>query len=137
MGPDETADFLRQRKSVPGGDFGRIQDQQLVVKALADRITSEGILTNPLQLDKLISTAASSLTLDKSTNLRDLVLALKDIRPADLTFATVPTAGTFDTFAGSSVRLDTAAADVLFQAVIDDKTDEWLNVHPQARASAS
>ena len=137
MGPDETADFLRQRKSVPGGDLGRIQDQQLVVKALADRITSEGILTNPLQLDKLISTAAGSLTLDKSTNLRDLVLALKDIRPADLTFATVPTAGTFDTFAGSSVKLDTAGANVLFKAVIDDKTDEWLNVHPQARAGSS
>jgi LCP family protein required for cell wall assembly len=137
MGPDETADFLRQRKSVPGGDLGRIQDQQLVVKALADRITSEGILTNPLQLDKLISTAASSLTLDKSTNLRDLVLALKDIRPADLSFATVPTAGTFDTFAGSSVKLDTAAANVLFQAVIDDKADEWLNVHPQARPTSN
>jgi LCP family protein required for cell wall assembly len=134
MGPDETADFLRQRKSVPGGDFGRIQDQQLVVKALADRITSEGILTNPLQLDKLISTAASSLTLDKTTNLRDLVLALKDIRPSDLAFATVPTAGTFDTFAGSSVKLDTAGANALFQAVIDDKTDEWLNAHPQGRA---
>jgi LCP family protein required for cell wall assembly len=134
MGPDETADFLRQRKSVPGGDLGRIQDQQLVVKALADRITSEGILTNPLQLDKLISTAASSLTLDKTTNLRDLVLALKDIRPADLTFATVPTAGTFDTFAGSSVKLDTAGANAMFRAVIDDKTDEWLNAHPQGRA---
>jgi LCP family protein required for cell wall assembly len=137
MGPDETADFLRQRKSVPGGDFGRIQDQQLVVKALADRITSEGILTNPLQLDKLISTAASSLTLDKSTNLRDLVLALKNIRPADLSFATVPTLGTFDTFAGSSVKLDMPAANVLFQAVIDDKADEWLDVHPQARANVS
>jgi len=28
-----------------------------------------------------------------------------------------------------------AAANVLFQAVIDDKADEWLSVHPQPRAS--
>lgn len=137
MGPDETEDFVRQRKSVPGGDFGRIHDQQLVVKALADKITNEGLLTNPLQLDRLISTAAESVTVDQSTNLRDLVFALKDIRPANLTFATVPTKGTMNTFAGSSVQLDVPACQVLFQAVIDDKAAEWLAAHPQKDPDAT
>jgi LCP family protein required for cell wall assembly len=131
MGPAETEDFVRQRKSVPGGDFGRIHDQQLVVKALADKITNEGLLTNPLQLDRLISTAAESVTVDQSTNLRDLVFALKDIRPANLKFATVPIKGTMTTFAGSSVELDEPACQTLYQAVINDKTDDWLAAHPQ------
>ena len=38
MGPAETEEFMRQRKRVPGGDFGRIFDQQLVVKALLDKV---------------------------------------------------------------------------------------------------
>ena len=137
MGPDETEDFMRQRKSVPGGDFGRIHDQQLVVMALAQKIASEGLLTNPIQLDSLISTAAESLTVDKSTNLRDLILALKNIRPANLTFATVPYTGTFTTPAGSSVKLDVDGCNTLFQAVLDDKTDAWLATHPQQKLTDS
>ena len=50
MGPEETEDFMRQRKSVPGGDFGRIQNQQLVVKApRRGKITGEGMMTSPLR----------------------------------------------------------------------------------------
>ena len=35
------------------------------------------------------------------------------------------------TDAGSSVQLDMAGVEELFQAVRDDKTDEWLAAHPQ------
>ena len=131
MGPDETEDFMRQRMSVPGGDFGRIHDQQLVVKALADRITEQGLIQNPLRLDRLIVTAAESVTVDKDTNLRDLILAMKDIKPDNIKFATTPYTGTFTSPAGSSVRLDLPEAQKLFQAVVDDKTTEWLAAHPQ------
>jgi LCP family protein required for cell wall assembly len=132
LGPDEAEDFMRQRKSVPGGDFGRIHDQQLVVKALADKIASSGMLTNPISLDQLIVTAASSVTLDKNMNLRDLALTLKGIKPDNITFATTPYSGTMNTSAGSSVQLDMVKAKTLFQAVIDDKTTEWLAANPQS-----
>jgi LCP family protein required for cell wall assembly len=131
MGPDETEDFMRQRKSLPNGDFGRIQDQQLVIKALADKIVSEGLLSNPLRLDHLIVTAAESVTVDQSTNLRELILNLKDISPNNIAFATTPYKGTMTTSAGSSVELDMARAQQLFQAVIDDKTADWLSANPQ------
>ena len=35
------------------------------------------------------------------------------------------------TSAGSSVQLDMAKAKTMFQAVIDDKTAEWLAANPQ------
>jgi LCP family protein required for cell wall assembly len=132
LGPDEAEDFMRQRKSVPGGDFGRIHDQQLVVKALADKISSSGMLTNPIRLDQLIVTAASSVTLDQNMNLRDLALTLKGIKPDNVTFATTPYLGTMNTSAGSSVQLNMVKAKTLFQAVIDDKTTEWLAANPQS-----
>jgi LCP family protein required for cell wall assembly len=130
MGPDETEDFMRQRKSVPGGDFGRIHDQQIVVKALADKISSSGMLTNPIKLDQLIVTAATSVTIDQSMNLRDLILTLRGIKPANVDFATTPYSGTMTTPAGSSVQLDMPKATALFQAVIADKTTAWLTSTP-------
>lgn len=131
MGPAETEDFVRQRKGVPGGDFGRMYGQQLVVKALADKISKGGMLKRPATLDLLIATAAESVTVDRNTNLRELVLALKDIDPDDISFATVPYVGTMTTEVGSSVRLDEARAEELFQAVREDRTDEWLAANPQ------
>ena len=37
MGPDEVEEFSRQRSNVPGGDFGRIKNQQNVIKGLIRR----------------------------------------------------------------------------------------------------
>jgi LCP family protein required for cell wall assembly len=129
---EEAEVFMRQRHDVPGGDFGRMKSQQLVMKAIATKATSSGVITNPVRLDSLLSTVAKSLTIDKSMNLRDLAFSLKGISPDDLTFATAPYKGTIDTPVGSSVQLDTAADQALWKAVLDDKTKEWLASHPQA-----
>lgn len=131
MGPEEARQFMRTRMGVPGGDFGRIYNQQLVVKALASQIANAGMLTNPIQLDRLISIAAESVTVDESTDLRQLILDLRNIHPDDIEFATVPWTRTMQTDAGSSVELDMPAAQELFQAVIEDRTSEWLAAHPQ------
>jgi LCP family protein required for cell wall assembly len=128
---EEAEIFMRQRHDVPGGDFGRVKSQQLVMKAIAVKATSSGVITNPGRLDNLLSTVAKSLTIDKSMNLRDLAFALKGISPDSLNFATVPYKGTMDTPAGSSVQLDTAADQILWRAFLDDTTTEWLATHPQ------
>lgn len=132
MKGEEAEVFMRQRHDVPGGDFGRMKSQQLVMKAIAVKATSSGIITNPVRLDNLLSTVAKSLTIDKSMNLRDLAFSLKGISPDKLTFATAPYKGTIDTPAGSSVQLDTAADQVLWQAILNDKTADWLAAHPQS-----
>jgi LCP family protein required for cell wall assembly len=131
MAGEEAEVFMRQRHDVPGGDFGRIRSQQLVMQALAQKATSAGIITNPSKLDNLLVTVAQSLTIDKSMNLRDLAFSLKGIRPDQITFATAPYKGTMNTPAGSSVELDMAGCQQLFQAVLDDRTAEWLAAHPQ------
>jgi LCP family protein required for cell wall assembly len=138
MTPEDAEEFMRQRYNVPGGDFGRIKNQQNVIKGLMKKVASGGVLANPIKLDSLLTTAADSLTVDKNLNLRDLVFAVKGIDPDNVTFATAPYSGTMTTDAGSSVQLDMAGTDELFKAVLDDKTDEWLAAHPQPEiASAS
>ncbi|WP_238453493.1 LCP family protein [Micromonospora sp. ATA51] len=128
----EAEEFMRQRKAVPGGDFGRIHDQQLVVKAIAEKVAAEGMLQNPFRLDALLSTAAEALTIDKNLDLKELVLVAKNIKPENIKFATVPyTSASLKTHAGSAVKLDDAKAKEMFAAVRDDTIQEWLAAHPQ------
>lgn len=128
----EAEEFVRQRKGVPGGDFGRIYDQQLVVKAIAEKVSADGMLTNPLELDKLLATAAESLTIDKNLDLKDLAFTARRIKPSNLKFATVPyTTASLKTSAGSAVKLDDAKAQEMFAAMRDDTIQEWLAAHPQ------
>jgi LCP family protein required for cell wall assembly len=128
--------FVRQRKGVPGGDFGRMKSQQLVMQALAKKAASSGTITNPAKLDALLLTAARSLTVDNNLNLRDLAFSLKGIDPGSIMFASAPHAGTMRTEAGSSVQLDEAGCAELFQAIRDDKTAEWLAKHPQSEVAS-
>jgi LCP family protein required for cell wall assembly len=128
----EAEEFMRQRIEVPGGDFGRIHDQQLVVRAIAEKVSAEGMLSNPLRLDSLLLTAAEALTIDKSLNLRDLALVARDIKPANIRYATVPyTTASLETDAGMSVELDDRKAAAMFAAVRDDTIQAWLAANPQ------
>jgi LCP family protein required for cell wall assembly len=136
MTPAEVEEFMRQRYNVPGGDFGRIKNQQNVIKGLLQKVTSSDVLTNPIKLDAMLSTAAESLTVDQDLNLRSLVLSLRGIKAENVTYATVPVAGLMTTEAGSSVQLDAAGADELWAAIREDRTDEWLATHPQPEVAS-
>ncbi|WP_434740482.1 LCP family protein [Micromonospora sp. SH-82] len=126
-------DLVRQRHDVPGGDFGRILDQQLVVRAVAEQVTSGNLLANPAKLDRLLTTAAEALTVDRDLDLTELALAVRRIRPESLRFVTVPVADpALHTPAGSAVKLDDRLAADLFTAVRDDTVDRWLAANPQA-----
>jgi LCP family protein required for cell wall assembly len=131
LSPKDAEEFVRQRKGTPGGDLGRIKNQQHVIKGLIAKVKEGGLLTSPATLDNLLTTAARSLTLDKTMNLTQLALELKDIDQENIKFATTPITGTMTTDAGSSVGLDMPGCEELFAAVRDDKTDQWLAAHPQ------
>lgn len=130
---DAAQDFMRQRYSVPGSDFGRIHNQQLVIKALAAKATTAGMLANPLKFDKLITTGTKAVTVDEGMDVRELAFALKGLRPADLNFITLPyTSDALRTPYGTAVQLDTAKCQALFAAVRNDDVATWLLANPQS-----
>ncbi|MEU1752811.1 LCP family protein [Micromonospora matsumotoense] len=125
-------DLVRQRHNVPGGDLGRILDQQIVVRAIAERLSPTSLIANPTRLDRLLTTAAGSLTVDKDLDLTDLALAVRHVHPERLRLVTVPVSDPgFDTPVGSAVLLDSRPAADLFAAIRDDTLDRWLAAHPQ------
>jgi LCP family protein required for cell wall assembly len=131
MGGAEAEEFMRERKNVPGGDIGRVHQQQLVVQGVIQKVSAGGLLTNPLTLDKLLVTAAGSLTVDKNLDLRELALSVKGVQPGNVKYATAPYSSLdLKTSAGSAVQLNDAKVATMFAAVKADTLDQWLVANP-------
>ncbi|GAA3393854.1 LCP family protein [Cryptosporangium minutisporangium] len=128
---DGAQDFMRQRKTVPGGDFGRMQNQQRVVLAVAKKMTTKGVLTDPGKLDRLLTTVAESVTVDENVDLPDLALGMKKLRPTNLRCTTLPfITDDLSTPYGSSVELDPVKGEELFAAMRNDTMDQYLAANP-------
>jgi LCP family protein required for cell wall assembly len=95
MGTDALA-FLRSRHGVgDGSDLGRISDQQLFMSSLMRKLTSAGVLGNPLTLYSLANAAIKNMqlsdTLTAPTTMVAIALALKDIDLNNVVFVEWPT----------------------------------------------
>ena len=89
--------FLRSRHGVgDGSDLGRISDQQLFLSSLMRKITSAGVLSNPLTLYQLANAAVDHMqlsdTLTAPTTMVAIALALKNIPLNNIVFVQWPTA---------------------------------------------
>jgi LCP family protein required for cell wall assembly len=136
MSGDSAQDFMRQRYSVPGSDFGRIHNQQLVLQALLAKAVSGGTLTNPLRFDAFLRAAIGAVTIDEDMDVQSLALALRHLRPENITFATVPYASSaLPTPYGTAVEIDEAAAKAMFAAVSEDRLPEWKASQPSPSPS--
>ncbi len=88
--------FLRSRHGVgDGSDLGRISDQQLFMSSLVRKLTSAGVLSNPLTLYTLANAAVKNMqlsdTLTAPVTMVAIALALKDISLSNLVFVEYPT----------------------------------------------
>lgn len=95
QGADALA-FVRSRHGIgDGSDLGRISNQQLFLSALMRKISSEGVLNNPLTLYKLANAAVSNMefsdTLAAPTTMVAIALALKHISLNNIVFLQYPT----------------------------------------------
>ncbi len=114
--------FVRARVSLgDGSDIGRIDRQQEFISAAIRKATSLGVVTNPIALFKLLDSATKSLTADPGlanlAALSDLASNVQAIKPADITFTTVPWQYNSDK---ATVSWVPEKANPLWQAIIDD-----------------
>ncbi|PZM94401.1 MAG: transcriptional regulator [Actinobacteria bacterium] len=136
LDPAEAEEFVRQRKGTPGGDLGRIKNQQHVIKGLLQKIKQGGMLTDPGKLNDLLTTAARAVRVDENMKLTSLALELRHIDIDNVKFATTPIIGTMQTPAGSSIQLDMEGVEELFTALREDRAEEWLAAHPQPEVAS-
>lgn len=116
--------YVRQRYGLSGGDFDRVQRQQNWMRAILQAAIDDGILTDPVALTSFLRTAASAVAVDAGftiDEMRNLALSMREVRPGNLTFMTVPVTGTGESPDGQSiVNLDRPAFDELMEIIAAD-----------------
>ncbi|MGC9667122.1 LCP family protein [Planosporangium sp. 12N6] len=119
-------DYVRQRYQFPDGDFARMRHQQEFMKALLDKATSTGTMSNPLKLNAFLKSVTNAMTVDNDFSLASTAWAFHNMTSADLTFMTSPNLGS-DTVNGESVVVsDKPRALSLYKAVAEDTVAEWV-----------
>jgi LCP family protein required for cell wall assembly len=118
----EALAFVRARKTLgDGSDTSRIRRQQAFLSSLMRSVLSSGTLLNPAALLGVLDAATESLTADPQmadiNNLKDLALSLKDLKPADVTFTTLPWTPNSD---GATVSMNAEQAQPLWDAMRND-----------------
>jgi len=119
---EEALAFVRARKTLgDGSDTSRIRRQQAFLSSMARKVLSSDILLNPASLLGVLNAATESLTADPQLanieNLRDLAISMKDLRPKDITFTTMPWKQSGD---GATVQIAKKRANPLWDAIAND-----------------
>ncbi|GAA2512117.1 LCP family protein [Winogradskya humida] len=127
MQPWEALEFSRLRHST-NGDYDRQRHQQQLLRAMAEKATSAGILTNPGKVSRILEAAGSSLKMDThGVPVADFVFGQKGLAAADL-IPIKTNAGAFNDVGGGEGATPTTQA--LFQATAADKLDDFLLTQP-------
>ncbi|MYS89793.1 MULTISPECIES: LCP family protein [Streptomyces] len=123
--------YVRARHLDGASDLGRMQRQQRFMAALVERITSSGILLNPLKFRDVTRAVLGSVRADKGFGTHEMLglgRAMRNFSPSSSEFTTVPI-GQMD-FAvqgvGSTLKWDPVKAERLFRAL---REDQPLSVH--------
>lgn len=128
--------YVRERKSLPGGDFDRVRREQNALRALVSTALSSGTLSSPTRAYDLVNTVTQHVGVDDSltnTGLAELVYGLRDMRSQNIAYLTVPTTGTGMEGSQSVVYLDRQADQDLWSAVNTDTVEQWADARPDSR----
>ncbi len=91
----QALDYVRVRKGVgDGSDTGRIERQQAFLSSLIQKVTSSGVLFNPVELYQFLDAATQSVTTDPGLGsipaMASLAVRVREIGMDAIEFTTVP-----------------------------------------------
>ncbi|MGI5186318.1 LCP family protein [Dactylosporangium sp. CA-152071] len=130
--PWQALDYVRQRETLPNGDYDRQRHQQQFIKAVFKKMLSKDVLTNPVRFNKVIEGAGKAITIDSGgIDLADWAYAMRGVSGDDV--VTIKTnEGTFNQSPGNGTaeELDQTTINLL-TAVRTDRVKGFLAAHPQ------
>uniref|UniRef100_UPI0040490EE1 LCP family protein n=1 Tax=Candidatus Planktophila sp. TaxID=2175601 RepID=UPI0040490EE1 len=143
LGGIEALKYVRTRDFDGMGDLGRMQRQQQFMSALLRKVTSTGVLLNPIKLVNFFNATIATVRTDSEFNRNDLIVLakqLKNLSPSKVRTLTIPlgNANARVTGIGSVVTWDSVLAPDLFNRLREDLplVDE-VTPSPSASSSAS
>jgi anionic cell wall polymer biosynthesis LytR-Cps2A-Psr (LCP) family protein len=114
--------FARDRHSFASSDLARISDQQQLMSSAFTEATTSGVLANPVRLHEVLASVTAAVQVDQGFNLVELADELRDVKPSNVSFSTVPIASAnYQTPSGESAVLwNQPAAAALFHRLQTD-----------------
>lgn len=133
----QALDYVRQRKTLPGGDFDRQRRQQNWMRSVVAGATDRQLLSDPVKLTAVVRELASSVRTDDGlgeAQLLALALSHRELRADDVAFLQAPLASPATGHEGtqSVVYLDGAAGAELWWSLKGDDVAGWVASHPDA-----
>jgi LCP family protein required for cell wall assembly len=139
----ESLKYVRTRDFDGMGDLGRMQRQQQFMSAVLRKVTSTGVLLNPVKLVNFFNATIATVRTDSELNRNDLIVLakqLKNLSPSKVRTLTIPlgNANARVPGLGSVVTWDSVLAPDLFNRLREDLplVDE-VTPSPSASSSAS
>ena len=139
----EALKYVRTRDFDGMGDLGRMQRQQQFMSAVLRKVTSSGVLLNPIKLVNFFNATIATVRTDSELNRNDLIVLakqLKNLSPSKVRTLTIPlgNANARVPGLGSVVTWDSVLAPDLFNRLREDLplVDE-VTPSPSASSSAS
>ncbi|WP_158522707.1 LCP family protein [Tessaracoccus aquimaris] len=125
--------FVRERKNLSDGDFGRATRQREMIKAVLSKLTSTGVVTDPGKFRDAITKLGGNFTVDPDlTNdaIMSLGWSMRDFKPSNIGSFQFPTAGFGTSSDGQSIVLvDRVGLDDLRKALRSDDMLEYYKTH--------
>lgn len=112
--------YVRQRHDLPDGDLDRVKRQQAFLAAMAHKVLSAGVLTNPGKLNGLIHAVQKSVILSSGWNILGFAQELQGLSAGAVRFYTIPVRNiSFRTPTdGSAVEVDPAQVQSFVRAQV-------------------
>jgi len=126
--------FVRERHSLPGGDLDRAENQRNVIKAIAAKGLSAGVISDPARFTTFLGNVAKHLTVDNSLSdaeIRRTAVSLR-LSSSDITLLQVPISG-FPMIGGQSVdQIDESKFAELKAALKRDAMADYVKKYPSS-----
>src|SRR6204780_972905 len=131
--------FWRTREDIgTGSDLERIQRDQFMSAQVVKGVLGSGLLSNPIDLLKVVTDAAASMTTDSGMSVSDLVEiaeSFHNLASETVQFITVPNQPW--TQNPDRIQFEQPQADQVFSAIAHDVTVPKVKVTPSAAPSSS
>jgi LCP family protein required for cell wall assembly len=129
----EALDYVRQRKSLVDGDYGRQRHQQQFIKALAKRAKEQGVGSNPKKLLDIMKAAGQTLTVDlRGASVENWLFTVRNLADSDVMLLKA-NGGEFHSASCGGESCETLTDETLdmFRAMADDTVADFVVGHPQ------
>jgi LCP family protein required for cell wall assembly len=125
-------DYVRQRKSLEDGDYGRARHQQQFFKALAKKAKEQGLGSNPKKTLDIIKAGGKTLTVDlRGASVDNWLFTVKDLADSDVVLLKA-NGGQFNSVRCNGEECEQLNQKTLdmFKAMADDTVGDFVLANP-------